>query len=170
MALVEPAEGGQNDNTKNIQELAEEVINNMEIKKRDNGRAFVALKSHDIQWQVDLCREAHPSGMLPNDFVYDEIYNSLNIIIDLWTECNGVEEIREKALENGHIEGEIYNSDLLAWVSDNLQFSEYVDQALKDHRALNFFEALSIGNQLFKEEVFHSVLKSLEDQFNNQGA
>jgi len=50
-------------NTKTIKQLAKEVLANMETKQRNDGKTFVALKDHGIQWHVDLCREAEPIGL-----------------------------------------------------------------------------------------------------------
>lgn len=148
-------------NTKTIKELAQEVLNNMETKKRDNGDSFVCLKSHDTQWHVDLCQKAH-NGIMPNDFVYDEIENSLYRIIEAGGET--AEEIRENVFDSNVIEPEIYNDELLRWVSSNLAMADYVDEALQELEPKGLFEALQYGNQQFKEEIFNSVLDSLENQ------
>src|SRR5574338_460125 len=122
--------------TKTIQDLAQEVLNNMETKKRNDGKQFVALKSHDIQWHVDLCCEAH-DDVLPNDFVYEQIENALYLIKD--AEGEDKDEIQENILDSNSIEPDPYNSDLLAWVSSNLGFSEYVDRAMQNYQTKDFF-------------------------------
>ena len=147
--------------TKTIQELAQEVLSNMETKTRDTGREFFCLKDHKIEWMVDLCRKAH-DGTMPNDFVYDVIESSLYWIKD--QEGADAQSIREQIFEDNLIEPEIYNSELLEWVSSNLNFGEYVTEAMRDYNAKDFWEALQYGNQRFKETIFNNVLDSLDEQ------
>lgn len=149
--------------TKTIQELAKEVLDNMETKKRNDGKEFVSLKSHDIEWHVNLCREAHKDGMLPNDFVYEAINNALNVIVN--EDTDNIDVLREAGQE---IEPDVYTSDLLMWISDNLTFTAYADEAMEEYQPKDFVNCLLIANQLFKQDVFNSVLNSLEVQFNNQ--
>ena len=148
---------------KTIKQLAQEVLNNLETKKRKDDKEFIALKNHEPQWHVDLCLKAHENGdILPNDYIYKEIENSLMLILDAEGETE--DEIREYTLDGNFIEGDIYNFDLLAWVSSNLYFAEYVDRALEECCIKGFFNALQVGNQLFKEAVFYSVLDSLSER------
>lgn len=143
-----------------ITQLAQEVLNNMELKTRDNGAEFYCLKNHDdYKWHVDLCREAHPDGIMPNDWVYATIYDSLQAIVEMDKE--NVEDILGDAIDNGYLEPDCYTSDLLNWVSDNLVFHSFCDDAIDEYGAKDFIGIVSMGQHLFKRHVFESVAQSL---------
>lgn len=139
--------------------LAKELFDQLELKTRIDGTDFFSLKSHE-KWMIDVCRKAHGEFM-PNDYVYKAIVEALDCILGASGESES--DIKESVFANNQIEAEIYNNDLLAWVSNNLYFAQYVDTALTELHFKSLFEALSRGNQIFKEDIFNSVLDSLSN-------
>jgi hypothetical protein len=147
---------------KTLQKLAQDVLNNMETVTK-NGKDIIALKSHDIQWHVDLCREAH-GDLMPNDLVYDAIYNVLEAIVNIDKDTQE-DSLLEELEDYGAFEADCYNHDLLNWVSDNNIFHSYCDEAMQELGVdKDFISIIACGQYFWKREVGQSVINSLNNQ------
>lgn len=139
-----------------IHELAQGVLDHMERRTRTNGADFVCLKDGSPQWMIDLCHAVHDDiEVLPNDYIYEYIEDALSLIA--WVaEDDDLDELICA------MDGDTYTSDLLAWLESNLQFCEWVDEALSKHAAQTLSQALRIGNALHRQHVARCVLSSLK--------
>ena len=103
-----------------IVEVAKRFLDCLEVRTRESGEQFVCFKSEVIEKDTDEYRKLSSliwklKENLSEDFVYWEVYNCLNEIIDLKPET---EEGLEDILEN--IEPDVYTSDLTEWLKDIL--------------------------------------------------
>lgn len=118
---------------------------------------FYHLKDNAPQCVKDLVYKAHKiDDVLPNDYIYEFIVEALQ----LFTESGAV-RMSELEEDINEIEPDVYNADLLRWVSDNLAFSAWVDEALSEYGAKDLFQALQIGQQLQRQAIARSVLDSI---------
>jgi hypothetical protein len=137
---------------KTIQELAKEYLNYFDQKEGENGLSTYTWKDEAPQELRGLIQEAH-GDMMPNDYKYNFVVESLEAIA----------EDREDS-----IEADIYNRDLLNWLSSHLDRPAYCDQYVEEYGGIdtkNFsiINLISSGQHLEKLEVYHSVLRSLEE-------
>lgn len=132
-----------------IQELATKYLSLFITKTRDNGKKFLCLKDADENLS-QLIYEAH-NKMLPDDYKYQFIYEALESIAE------------SDDLDCINMEADIYNNDLLNWVSSNLTRADYVDEAVANYEYKDFYTALSYGQLMEKEEVLAYALTSLEN-------
>ncbi len=134
----------------NIQQLAELYASSFQTKTRKNDTNFICLKDDCKDEQLtDLIHTAH-NDFMPDDYKYRFVHEALEKI----AEGNPLDEI--------NIEPDIYNRDLLAWVSSNLTRASYIDDAIENAGYKDFYSALMDGQYLEKVEVLQSVYSSLE--------
>ena len=62
----------------------------------------------------------------------------------------------------------IYNSDLLAWVSSNLNNIYYCDEALKEYGLTDFIKILQYAYINFANEIKNNALNIIKEVFNNE--
>lgn len=140
-----------------IQDLANKMLEQFETKGREGGGTFQTLKDAAPDWMTDVCREAH-DDFLPDDFIYSVIVDSLEAL----TNYDDESEARDS------LEPDIYNRDLLAWVSSNLHRAGYVNDAVSegmvDLTSFDLFSALQAGQIQEKQVIFDGVVRALTDK------
>lgn len=150
---------------KTIFELAEIMSKAFETRKRNDGKNFYCIKDEynihqentEYSWINNIIHDAHMvDDVMPNDYIYQFIRDAVDII----SECETEEEIEERFFE---IEADIYYADLFSWVSDNLNFSSYVDEAMQEFQLTDLCSALQYGQQRHKEAIAFSVFNSLKE-------
>jgi hypothetical protein len=136
-----------------IQELARSYTDLFVTGKRTNGNEYLFIKpfikTEAAENLKQLVHDAH-NDMLPDDYKYQFIYEALEAI----SESDNPDEIQ--------LESDVYNSDLLKWVSSHLTRASYVDEAVETWEYRSFFEALSAGQYQEKNDVLAIVRYSLE--------
>ncbi len=114
-------------------------------------------KSSTPEWVRDMCHAAHEGGsMLPDDTRYSYIVDALEALSEK-DEDEARDSIRDGV--------DIYNHDLYAWLASHGQRAGYVDQAQSDGLVAedsDISARLSAGQCVEREEVFQSVLDSLQ--------
>jgi hypothetical protein len=139
-----------------ITELATQYLNYMELKTRANGDKFYCLKDGAPANLGDLCYAAH-GDFMPNHYIFEYIYQSLILI----SESESDSEIDLDELEH-RIEPDIYHSDLLNWLSSNLNRIFYCDEELINYSECNsIMDIIASGQMREKRNIFSIVLKNL---------
>lgn len=140
-----------------IRELASQLYDALETKRRDNGDLFVCLKNESPEWMTDLCRAAHDSGnMFPDDFRYSLIKEAAGAVHDA-----GDRDLDEVADEFADAV-EVYTSALCAWAASHSYRSSYCDDAMVEYgKPESLSQLLMWGQATERREVFDSVLSSL---------
>lgn len=112
------------------------------------------LSDQAPSWVKDLIYAAHDKGrFMPDDYRYEFTYEVLDLIAD--------------GYDFEDLQPDIYTSDLLAWLNTNWRL-EYLDEVFRDHEgSISIYQALPLAQLHEKEEVFHLVLKFLEDHAAN---
>jgi len=134
-----------------IQTLAKEAAGYFTRRNRIDGQGFWCTADDTPEWVVALCHKAH-GDFLPDDWRYAFIYESLNAVAD--SEAPG--DVR--------LDQDVYNHDLLSWVSSHLWRPGYCDAATDDYGTIpeNLMQHIAWGQEQEKNEVLASVLASLE--------
>ena len=169
--------------TTTIRERAQWHRNNFERGERESelptrGKIWVlkdrkAVTSGDSRNDhptTELVRQAHidPDGdqMLPDDWRYEYIVDALHLIIET-AAYNG--DVYEDAwIDVQHeIEGDVYNSNLMAWASSHAYRVAYADQQVVDLGIAGedgIYSRLMHGNAYEKQFVFQSVLEFIQNE------
>jgi len=138
-----------------IEAKAQEERNYFTTDKRANGEAFVKAENAP-SWLQTIIREAHGDRM-PSDWVYEVIENVLDAIIE--------NEGDEDNAREYSTEADIYNSDLLKWLSDSLYNAEYVNDAVREYginsNDFDLYQAIQNGQSRAKDEIFSTVYNGL---------
>lgn len=137
----------------NIQQLAKQYADWFETAIRNNGTDYIRLRTEDAQIK-NLIYEAH-DDMLPDDYKYQFIHEALEAI----AEHDDIEDI--------NLEPDIYNCDLLKWVSSHLSRASYCNDAIENmlgfQDEMDFMAIVSMAQSLEKDKVLQSVRTSLEE-------
>lgn len=149
---------------KGIQELAAEMAAQFTKGKRaSNGETYYFLKDGAPQWMTDVCFDSHKDGssgpfnrMLPDDYRYEMISDS----VDILSECEDEDEGREQL--DGKVP--IYTGQLTAWLSSNVNRAGYCDEAVAEGLSdgSDIMQTIGIGYLRELEEVFSEVRSALE--------
>ena len=146
-----------------IQELAKRYYDMFEIAERTNGEKFWRVKSEfsdkkDYYENDPLAKLIHSihAKMLPDDYIYEYIVNSFDLISE--SDC-------EDNLYDLPIEADIYHSDLLKWVDSHPDRLGRCDEALSfGEGAYNsIIDIIQSAQQYEKQEVLNAVISWLED-------
>ena len=140
-----------------IQEVAQEMSDNLETKKRNDGTEYICKKI-DIKWQKDIIWKAH-DDKLPDDYIYEFIQEAL----DLFADCTGDEE--EAIYE---IEADCYTSDLTKWLNSRNDRVYYLTEALEEFEIKDGFQLLAVAQQREKQEVAQAVLQGIKDYLESE--
>lgn len=145
---------------KNLQKLAAVLYDCLEEKERVNGEKFLCIKNNlkkSTEEKIrNLIHAAH-GEFLPDDFRYNMIGSALSSIA-----AGSLDD--ENIYEIAGLEVDIYNSDLLKWVSSNLSRSEYVNDAISEYGwPGDVMAAITMGQSKEIQEIFSTVLHYLEN-------
>ena len=140
---------------KELIDKAGEFCQWFEVKSRDNNETFVTCNEGRPEELRDLIYSAHGEYM-PDDFIYSCVWNSLELIAQM-DEDDDLDELVYQ------MEADVYNHELLRWVSSNLQRMSAVDEAMQDYHIKSFSDLLMQAQIGEKEEIFNSVLASLTE-------
>ena len=137
--------------SKTIQSLAQEMYDNFEYAKRNDGTEFIK-NIKDITWQKDIIYKAHQESS-PNDYIYDFILEAVEILSESKA---GLEDdaIYER------IEADVYTSNLTAWLHDNNGNVYYLESAISQG-VTDGFQLLMMAQLEAKREVASIVLGEL---------
>lgn len=131
--------------------------NALTTKTREDGTRFVCQKDDAPDWVNDLCREAH-DDMLPDDFVYSVIEESIDAIVD--------NEGDADEAEMTVMEADSYTKNLIDWVGSNLKRVGYCDEAISQYgldASEGLVNILSAGQSHERQAIFNNVRNALEN-------
>ena len=151
-----------------IREKAELMDKLFITKQRDNGKSYICIEGlagQDYpQWMQDVIFAGHLDTM-PNDESYKAIRDIISSIADLAedTEWETASEVIEALQDNNSIEADCYTSDLTEWLHSNNSYVYYLTQALDEYGCKDGFQALTMAQQIWLEEVAQAVADALEN-------
>lgn len=147
-------------NVNNVRKLAQEYLEYFQVlDKQEVSFTTYATKDNAPQELKDLVLKAH-GKMMPDNYIYTYIVESLQAIAE-----NDTENLEKL---DSLMEADVYNNDRLNWLSSHLDrpcyVDEYVEEFCLEIKADNFniMELIGFGQAREKQEVFYSVLSSLE--------
>jgi len=139
-----------------IMQLAEFVCENMVYD--EDKKIYHQKKVGDPQWIQDMIHECHYQGMLPDDFVFENVYLF----------CKEISELDEN--DDPHdieVHGDTYTHDLLKWLSSNLARIDFVEDAFDDSGWMpkcDLVLMIGIGQEKELDEILWTVIDKLEDR------
>ncbi len=131
---------------------AGEFVNYFKRMIRDGGQQEIyILEDHAPSDLEELIQNAH-GDFLPDDFRYETIYSAL---LAFW-DCNS-------DLDEVNLEADIYNHDLINWLSSSLKRINYCDGAQLEFgiEKVDVITLISYGQQIEKDEIVALVRESL---------
>ena len=136
-----------------INELADEFSRAFVLLHRQDGSPYFVLRDGSPEWMRDAAMKAH-GDFMPDDTRYEFILDALHII------ANGAN--LDEAEDS--LEADIYNANLLRWVSSNLVRMGYVDEAMEEIGGEfdSLASALQLGQLAERREVLYAIWKELE--------
>ena len=152
----------------NIREKAELMDKLFITKQRDNGESYICidgLAGQDYpQWMQDVVLAGH-LDTLPNNESYEAIRDIISSIADLDgdTEWEAASEVIEALRDNNSIEADCYTSDLTGWLHSNDSYIYYLTDAISEYGCTDGFQALTMAQQIWLEEVAQAVADALEN-------
>ena len=141
-----------------------------EVKTQDDkdNMPFTCLKSEEKENNKEvfntLLNIIYDTGK-GTDFDYTTLSNAVDDILDYLEEDNthDIETYQDNRIYediDNHID--VYNHDLLKWVSDNLYNMEYVDNAIADQQATTLSQALMQGQSEAIREIYQELINNLK--------
>ena len=158
----------------NIEKFLKDFSALFENKTRDNGDKFVCLNDTATEFDKEFIRECHDTKFLSDDFRYKTIESIIDSLLDT-LEFNIIGDdtdvFTDEANEMSHeiCDGlvDVYNHDLLTWLSSNLQRPYYIDEA-NDEGLLSDesteMERIMVGQFQEISEIFSNVVNAINQQ------
>lgn len=156
---------------KELAELAKEYLSFLQTKQRINGETFICsadgLSDENENRIVNLAIAVHAADdMLPEDFKYKHIQKALVTIIETCAEQDedslNIFDLRSDMLDQAVELADVYNADLLDWLSSHFARSGRVDELIRDGAQADGLFALIMQAQATEiEEIFGTVLDYL---------
>lgn len=146
-----------------IQDLAGEASAAFVRKRRSSSKKAIWCTkdehhkepSENRCWICRMIWHAHSEGeYLPDDWRYEFIVEALAAFSD--------HDDPESAIDN--IEPDVYNSELLAWLSSNLNRSGYCDEVMHEYPGHDLMATIGLGQAAEKREVYQLVLEALQER------
>ena len=143
----------------NRESIATKIIKTFKrVKKKDDTYYYTCTDKYK-----DLVKEVHDDcNILPDDYKYQFIFDALDII-----SCGNYNE--DNYCEG--IEADIYNDDLLKWISSARYRPYYVDEVIDEYGYPDeggFFTLLSTAQYKEREEVFNRVFSYIDKILNGK--
>ncbi len=132
---------------------ADEFLSYFRKIARTDGEEIYVIQEGSPQELKELTRGAH-GDFLPDDFRYKTIHDALCAFADCHID-DELDEIR--------VEADIYNHDLLKWLSSNLKRISYCDGAKAEFglEDADLMTLITYGQQMEKDEIVALVRESL---------
>lgn len=138
-----------------LKTLADQMYQAFEIKHRDSGETFVALKDDAPDWMTDAIHDAH-GDMMPDDWRYQACMEAAEAIAD----ADDIDSARDSFMDAV----DVYNSDLMRWLDSHGSRTDYVDQAVEDYGWPDggLMQAIAIAQSIERGEVWDAIVAHLE--------
>lgn len=148
------------------QSIAHVALSFFERAKRGDDE-YVRTIDDAPDWVKELCRDAHQDGtdggVLPDDHRYAFIEQALDVI----AEHDDLDDARDA------LSVPVYTYEQLRWLASNLTRVRYCDEAAADlglDAKANLLDRIAYGMRREMEEVFDSVVSSLNEKINEDDA
>lgn len=138
-----------------LQQLASQLFDAFEIRTRDNGDQFVALRDGSPEWMREACHAAH-GDMLPDDWRYAAIRDAAAALAGGADPDDG-HEFADNAVEP-------YNADRIRWLASHLFRVDYCDEAAEEYGGEGgMIDRIGWGQYREASEVWALLVEALRD-------
>lgn len=136
-----------------IKELATQMSEAFEVRKRTNEDEFYCLKDGTPSWMKEVCQDAH-GDMGPDDWRYKFIVESVNAL----SEYDG-EDVSEALYD---MEASIYTHELTGWLHSRVDRISWMDEASSEGKFDTITDHLMRAQWMEIDETFQMVLSALQ--------
>ena len=140
-----------------VKEYANKMYSAMERAARRDGSEYVRLKYNceNEKEYTSIIYDVHAdlNQGLPDDFTY-------RVIREMLAEIEDQEDIGSPE----DIEADIYTSELLDWMREDLSRVERVNDALKDLGGDDIISLMMYAQVQEKEEIYHSLVSHIRER------
>lgn len=143
------------------QKLAQALEKALIIDVRNNGEQFIRLADNSPEWVNGAIRAAH-GEFGPDDKKYSMIRECAGKLAeydsDDWEDYAG--EMADSLVD-------IYNADLLHWLSSHLFRAFYCDEAQEEGLVsadAEMYKRIAIGQYMEYQEILYSLIQSISKQ------
>lgn len=139
----------------NIMQLAEFVCENMVYD--EERKIFHQKNVGNPQWVQDMIHACHYQGMLPDDFVFEQVYL-------MCSEISGLEDNDDP--RDIEVHADDYSHALLKWLSSNLARADFVEDAIDEACGdkCDLFLMIGIGQEKEMQEILDTIIDHLNDR------
>lgn len=147
--------------TRTIQNIANEILAVTEKKTRGNGDTFHTIDYDRLEYGAqlqDAVRLSH-GDKLPNDWIYDAVVDFLNAVEeDIISSSDDIHEWADNAVN-------VYDHDLLIWAVDHKTWIDYATEEFGIPTAENFsfMKLISLGQYYQMQYIANTMLAALEE-------
>jgi hypothetical protein len=135
--------------------LIEDLLKNLELK----GDYVFWIGDNDSNLYDTFRDDIHGTDFLPDDFRFKTIYH----LLDLFNQYEYIEDIENNLHETTESLVDVYNSELLKWVSSNLKRISYVDEYIQDYEPSDLVQSLMGGQYNEIYELANNILTVLKE-------
>ena len=154
-----------------IQTKIQNYINEFETKQRDDGTSYTYLKDIKSENGAKLYNALHKfNGSYPSNETCSTCLSCLENIIEYfnWEDDDEIKLEKLRDISSEIVDGmvDIYYSNILKWLSSDLNNVYYITQALEEFGEGEFkdgFRLLSTAQYLYIDEIMQEVINLLED-------
>ena len=140
-----------------IMQLADFVCENMVYD--EDKKIYHQKVVGDPKWIQDMIYECHYNGMLPDNYVFEWVYEF----------CREISELNEgdDPLEI-EVHSDTYTHDLLKWLSSNLARIDFVEDAFDEY--FSCYEKcdlplmIGFGQEKEMQEILYTIVDKLNDR------
>jgi len=148
-------------NTKTIQSVAQEILNNLEYKTRPDG-SWYCYQKNTIEWQQDIIYGAH-LDRVPSDDIYDRIHSILCVITEADEDAD-IDDMYDIVREMSFEDVDCYTVDLTGWLASHNGNVYYLTQALDRYDVeKDGFNLLRYAQLLYIQEIAEALLSAIDN-------
>jgi hypothetical protein len=140
---------------KKLHELAGDLYDALETRKRNNGKEFICLKDGSPDWMTEVISTAHGDAM-PDDTIYGIIERAAGALHDAEAED---EDAAQEAIYE--LEPDCYTNDLTAWLHKRVDHVYYLTEVLEDGGCEDGFQLLMAAQSKQIQEIGGQLVSAL---------
>lgn len=140
-----------------------EFANSFVTDRRNDGKEFVKLADTCPEWVSEIVRKCH-GDMMPDDWRYHMIKT---VAYEFCTRsCDNQDDCEELVGEIADDLIDVYNINLLEWLSSDLDRAYYCNEAISEgllSTNADIFERIRMGQYKEYEEIAYLMLNAISD-------
>ena len=141
-----------------------EIINFLEnatIQKDKEDKSKFICFGDVLSNNEDLKKILFDAGFKIMDFYYNTLDNAFNDIAN-YLESHDLEDLKNDFEVYDYAEADVYNTDLLKWVSADFENTYFCDDVIAEYDPKSFIKILCMAQQRQKEAIYYMALELIK--------